>query len=53
MSNRRKLRGKDWEPLARRVRTIVEGREDEARAAIDTVAPGFLCRKRIIAGGEQ
>ncbi len=42
MSNRRKLRGKDWAPLSRQIRTITDGRETQLRAEIETVAPGFL-----------
>jgi hypothetical protein len=42
MSNRRKLRGADWAPLSRQIRTITDGREDQLREEIDDAAPGFL-----------
>src|SRR5438105_2417908 len=42
VSNRRKLRGADWEPLSRQIRTITTGRETQLRAEINSTAPGFL-----------
>lgn len=42
MSNRRKVRGKDWEPLSRSIRTITAGREAQFRAEAEVIAPGFL-----------
>jgi hypothetical protein len=42
VSNRRKIRGTDWEPLSRKIRTITVVREAQLRAEIDQIAPGFL-----------
>jgi hypothetical protein len=42
VSNRRRLRGKDWEPLSQHIRTITGGREAQLRTEIETIAPGFL-----------
>lgn len=42
MSNRRKLRGRDWEPLSRRLQSIQHGHETQLRAEIEQARPGFL-----------
>jgi hypothetical protein len=42
MSNRRKLRGSDWEQASREIRASVQGREDQIRAGLDMIVPGFL-----------
>jgi hypothetical protein len=42
MSNRRKLRGKDWAPLSRRVGAVIDGRGTQLRAEIEAARPGFL-----------
>jgi hypothetical protein len=42
VSNRRKLRGRDWAPLSERIRAITDGREAQFRAEAETAAPGFL-----------
>jgi hypothetical protein len=42
VSNRKKLRGRDWAPLSQKIRSISDGREAQLRAEIETAAPGFL-----------
>lgn len=41
MSNRRKLRGRDWSEASRVFREAVRGHEDEICAGLDAATPGF------------